>query len=694
MPKERKQRGRRKKKTEGDLQEPELEEPQVNTNIGYGELHTNIYANGDPGLDGDQSTEFFGLLDESEQSYFKTIDDAMIADEFSSVEERDVFVENVYKEAEGKELKLATSPLGSKVLEQLLARSKTDQIRQLFKTFQGHFPNLVRQRYASHVCEMLFAIAATLVETEMAHSTAPLEQDVDDEPHVSTENLFLYMFNELSPDLATLGADVYASHVARDVLLVLRGTLFTFEEAKAQSKRYHAQKKYSWARPSRSLSVPPSFGDALRKTIVSLSDLPAAQLRMTASQPYSVSFVQVLVALEAQVSNTSTQTILFTLLGGEEFSERDDYIESILREPSGSKLIETIVDSVPATHFDKLYQVYFAGRTAKFARNPITNFVLQRLITNVNYPTMINEISSELAPAFKDLIEINHIQIIQKLVEASVRTGCAPQHLFRQVQDAFGTSPDSDVTELVSSILNTPTATSGDGTARPPRRHLDSTPAKSYNMQGAFLIRALIQLPEDCFHTVVESVVETAPDDLLSYAKSHAGLKVLESLFEDSRCTAYHRKRILNAFFGHFVELACDVVASRFVDLCWSTTAQIKLYKDRIAQELVDKADEVRSNYYGRIVWRNWNMDLFKNKRGEWNYLIKQSQAKEAAMARLGHEKQPSMPPRALANGGMHSERAVLMRDEGAKKARKKLKRQTDVEDEVDDIFNKKKQRI
>lgn len=696
MPKERKQRGRRKKKTDEALEETEaFQEPSIET---QGQNHYDGSNEYNGHEDGGGSFEFFGLLDESEQNYFKTIDDAMVADEFTSVEDRDVFVENVYKEAEHKELKLATSPLGSKVLEQLLARSKPAQVKHLFKCFQGQFNSLVRHRYASHVCEMLFAIAATLVYSEMADMTAGPITASDDEPYVSTENLFLYMFNEISPDLAALGADIYASHVVRDLLLILNGNLFTFEEAKGQSKRYHGQKKFSWARPDRDLPVPASFKESLQSTMRQLIKIPAAQLRMTAAQPYSVSFIQALVSLESTLPDEKNDhTILFTLLGGESMTERDDYIESILREPSGSKLVETIVDAVPRDHLDAFYKTYFAGRAIRFALNPITNFVLQRLITKTAESGILGAIIEELSPAFKDLLNANHIQIIQRLVEASIRLNCNYNAIFDHIKTAFDCGSPEASNQLVMKILDTPmTATNGDAD-RPPRRRPAVQDEIIHNMQGAFLIKALLDLPEDLFSVVATSITEVPRETLITYAKSHAAIKVLESFLDNSQTTVIHRKLVLNAFFGHFVELSCDPCASRFVDLCWSATATIKLYKDRIAQELAEQAETVRSNYYGRLVWQNWNMDLYKNRRGEWNSMIKQQQAKKANMARFAiRDGAPvggntALQKKALSSmGDMNAARAVLIKDEGAKKARQKIKRQQMAGDEVDDIFNKR----
>ena len=52
---------------------------------------------------------FFGMLDEDEQEYFKRADSMLESNSFGDDEERALFLANVYREAEGKELKIAQS---------------------------------------------------------------------------------------------------------------------------------------------------------------------------------------------------------------------------------------------------------------------------------------------------------------------------------------------------------------------------------------------------------------------------------------------------------------------------------------------------------------------------------------------------------------------------------------------------------
>lgn len=80
---------------------------------------------------------FYGLLDEQEQDYFKQADHLLEADSFDGVEGRELFLENVYKEASGKELKIACSQSCSRLLERLILMSNPQQLKQLFQKLSG-----------------------------------------------------------------------------------------------------------------------------------------------------------------------------------------------------------------------------------------------------------------------------------------------------------------------------------------------------------------------------------------------------------------------------------------------------------------------------------------------------------------------------------------------------------------------------
>lgn len=87
---------------------------------------------------GDDATTFFGLLTEEESEYFRRADELLEMNEFAGGdEERTIFIENLYKEVAGKELKIIHSQGCSRLMERLICISSPAQLKQLFQAFSG-----------------------------------------------------------------------------------------------------------------------------------------------------------------------------------------------------------------------------------------------------------------------------------------------------------------------------------------------------------------------------------------------------------------------------------------------------------------------------------------------------------------------------------------------------------------------------
>ena len=81
--------------------------------------------------------EFYGLLSEDEQSYFKGADNMLALNQFADAEERGLFLESVWREANNKELKIANSQSCSRFMERLIRISTPSQLKALFQKFKG-----------------------------------------------------------------------------------------------------------------------------------------------------------------------------------------------------------------------------------------------------------------------------------------------------------------------------------------------------------------------------------------------------------------------------------------------------------------------------------------------------------------------------------------------------------------------------
>jgi len=144
MPRELKKRGRREtKKRKREEHEHEQEGPgkQCRPEGGNINIKLDIEGYGQPqeyeSATSSKDIPFYGLLDEEEQAYFKRADTLLELNQFLDVEERGLFLANVYREANGKELKIANSQSCSRLMERLMRMSTPDQLKTLFQKFSG-----------------------------------------------------------------------------------------------------------------------------------------------------------------------------------------------------------------------------------------------------------------------------------------------------------------------------------------------------------------------------------------------------------------------------------------------------------------------------------------------------------------------------------------------------------------------------
>jgi hypothetical protein len=156
MPKENKKRGRRMEGTKRKHEEAEEDQnlaQDIKRQKSTGEEQNELENGHDyvplPGGDRDGGsmegiyptldTPFFGMLDEEEQEYFKHADEMLEMNSFEDSEQRQLFLANVWREAEGKELKIANSQSCSRLMERLIQLSTPSQLKGLFQRFYGKY---------------------------------------------------------------------------------------------------------------------------------------------------------------------------------------------------------------------------------------------------------------------------------------------------------------------------------------------------------------------------------------------------------------------------------------------------------------------------------------------------------------------------------------------------------------------------
>ena len=75
---------------------------------------------------------------------------------------------------------------------------------------------------------------------------------------------------------------------------------------------------------------------------------------------------------------------------------------------------------------------------------------------------------------------------------------------------------------------------------------------------------------------------------------------------------------------GTFSQLCQHKHGSHLVDTCWKYSEIVT--KREIAEELLAHEEELKSDYYGKFVLRNCNIESFKRKQGKWQEKQKEAE--------------------------------------------------------------------
>jgi nucleolar protein 9 len=75
---------------------------------------------------------------------------------------------------------------------------------------------------------------------------------------------------------------------------------------------------------------------------------------------------------------------MFSADGTTTVFEISDYLNTLLRDPTSSHLLETVVSRSPDNAFVAIWSTYFQGKLARLALHPVANFVLAKALERVS----------------------------------------------------------------------------------------------------------------------------------------------------------------------------------------------------------------------------------------------------------------------------------------------------------------------
>ncbi|KAI9823277.1 MAG: Nucleolar protein 9 [Thelocarpon impressellum] len=632
MPKENKKRGRREEKKkqkrkrdettgtpadEDEAPRPKRARSDNGTDAAMaeeGHLQDDQYA-------GLQDQPFYGMLNDEEQEYFRRADEMLELNQFAAAEERHLFLANVYREADGKELKLACSQSCSRLLERLILLSTPAQLKTLFGKFNGHFLHLVQHRFASHCCEALFLQSAPVVTQEMTAPVEPQQHGSADEVYVSMENLFLYTLNDLEGNLGYLVTDQHASHVLRVLLVVLSGlpldqtsTTLLLQSKKKEKVRVSGLPAKAEALGLTRRTVPEAFHAAVDKFLAdAASNMDGTNVRLLATHPRGNPVLQLILELELSRSGRGRpkdgESVLAKLMSQDQQAgdvEDTSFIRGLVYDPIGSRLVETIVVHSPGKTFKALYRSFFKDKLGSLARNETAGYVVAKVLERLSREDL-EDATRSIMPQIPSLVERSRTSIIRTMVERSVARGADTQPLADAIANAYGQDGPPRLLKMLRWDDTGPTS----GGHEKPRHDAE-------RLHASLLAQSMLAAPGALSGLLYDGLLATPAETVAAMAREPASSHVLQAALSLPTSTANFRRKLINTLLGQVGELAVHPAGSHVVDAMWTGSRGLGNYAQRIAEELLAREAELRESHLGRAVWRNWKMDLYVNRRSEW----------------------------------------------------------------------------
>lgn len=592
---------------------------------------------------------FYGLVDSSEIDYFKQAESTLNINAFDSDEDRTGFIRSVLEESRGKELKLVTNQICSKLMERLVLYGTDKQLKSIFKAFENHFVALSHHKYSSHVIETLLVRSAALIEKELASDLTNEEEEEEEQQQqeeedldVPMESLFLLMLNEYKPHIKSMVEHQYASHVLRLIILIISGKELpstTVSNSTLRSKKSKIARKMIEIKDTddfaRAFEVPPSFKNEIKDILNSLSNnQEMKKMRELAIHKVASPVLQLAIQVEGIVDRErSIWHLIFLPENSEKDSQEEAFVEYLLSDSVGSHFLEAIIknDGARIKYIFRLYKLYMKDRVLKLAKRSTTGvYIIQALLFKLK-PVEVEYILDQIIPELSGLISISENQNLdlgRSIIDASITRGnyrrdeLIDQLFIKLAPNLDRKNPGSNTsTELLENTLQLTGSTLGNTrddwpTAEERRRSLFLEKLMAYDYSfivsvwANFLALPIERFMQMCFHGVFSHVVEHS----LIVTK------------DESKDTLIMRKRFLNIFQNQIVALACNSYGSHIVDKLWDFTVLLPMYKDRIASELLSESHKVKESNYGRLVWKNWTMESFVRKKYDWKAMVKQQE--------------------------------------------------------------------
>lgn len=552
-------------------------------------------------------------LDSDTYQYMVRILDILRQDDFPTMDEKLVFVDNVYVQTVGREIEFARNQVGSRVLDSLIVYASYDVVKRFADKLGESLRPLCSDRFASHVVEKIINVCADRGNRDAA-SQPRINKDsinIEDSEKPKYNDIALKLCRYVVNNFEEFVWDTYANHVMRTVLECLGGALDRDDAAKGRSS-VNFEKRRPMAQEYTDLLL--SAGNWFLK-LPQLAEFGKDELTSGLLQ----TILRTLKGMDSKLDAKLIKRIIT-----ECFTENtDDQLSTVFHTESSVRLLEACLSVAKPDKYTKMYRRFFAGKLGELSLMPGANFAVQRLLDNCEMKEEFEEMFEELTKHLSTILDRRNTGIFASLANACKRLQCNQGAFVNVIMKTLGLDNSGESQLQIVPVVAT--LQSYEKVVELRKKEGAKLPV---HLHGSIVLQAMLNFNKPI--KIVNSMLAMQAKELVEILSDPKGSRVLDAFMDSKFIGEKSREKLAKNLQGHWVDLACGIHGSRCLDKIWvwSKTSQNK-QRSWIMEELASVGESLNSTKTGKLISSKFNVPLYaRNKQDWWEVQDKEDKTK------------------------------------------------------------------
>ncbi|XP_033338087.2 nucleolar protein 9 [Megalopta genalis] len=523
----------------------------------------------------------------------------LLRGEFPTLEEKLIFVNNVYEQTIGHEIEYAQNQLGSRVIDSLLNYANLSTIQRLVEALWPSLRVLVNDRFASHVLQKIIIVCADRGNKDLSKLQT---SDTNTDSAVQVEESEIKLYNDIVLKLSKYIVnnreefvfDTYANHILRTVVECLGG-LIDKNESNDKKKLLYGPRR----------QVNSDYTNLLFYTCNSLQMWPQF-LEFGRDELTSGMVQSVLYSLKD--TNPALLEVYIKKITNGCFKPGEDQRSRIFDAECSSRLLEACLAVSNEKLFNEIYEQYFSNKLEELSTTESTNFSVQRLLDHCDSKEDFEKIFDEIEPCVPKILSKGYNGVLACLANACLRVRTKQGAFVTAILKAFNCETNERQQRSVLCIASLKTW-----------EQLEDLRGQSnsklfINLHGSLIVQAILRFNKPI--KIVNSLLEINVEELLNLFSDPKGSRIADAFIGSIYIGEKNKEKLAKSLTGCWAQLASSTHGSRSLEQVWHWS-NIK-QKTLIMQELAEVGESLRSTKSGQIIFNKLNVALFARNKANW----------------------------------------------------------------------------